>query len=110
MSQEVKMEGSVQKNAPKEQPKKVSYEQLKAYAEQAVEQAKKLYQENQMLRQALNRANVDFSLKQMELAIKCLDHVDLFTPDFIKSITGRIEEVLTPSEEEEVGDNSNTEE
>lgn len=109
MAQEVKMEKDVQKNAPQEQPKKVSYEQLKAYAEQAVEQAKKLYQENQVLKQALNRANIEYSLKEMELAIKCLDHVDLFTPDFIKGITSRLEEVLTPNKEEE-NTNSNTEE
>ena len=50
--------------AKSEEPKKVTYEQLEAYAAQTTEQAKRILQENQMLRKAL----YEQSLKEVELA------------------------------------------
>lgn len=75
---------------------KLSYEQLEAYATQTTEQAKKILQENQMLRKAL----YEYNLKEVEIALKCLDHSDKFSPEFISSVVNRIEEVMTPSKEE----------
>lgn len=76
------------KSSVQEAPK-LSYEQLKAYTDQLREQAKRVFQENQMLKQAINSRDIDY-------AFKCLDHVDLFSSDFIKQVVDRLEELLTP--------------
>lgn len=80
---------------------KLTYEQLEAYANQTTMQAQKIYQENQALRQSLEEVRRNVSLKEIELAIKCLDHADLFSDTFITSITSKLEEILTPAEEPE---------
>lgn len=86
---------------------KLTYEQLEAYASQISEQAKRVFQENQMLRKALYENN----LKEVEIALKCLDHADMFSPDFVKAVTERIEEVMTPQKEDiEKPDNSEVKE
>lgn len=77
-------------------PPKLTYEQLEAYAAQTTEQAKRIFQENQMLKKAL----YENSLKEVELAIKCLDHEDKFSSAFIKAIVSRIEEIMNPQREE----------
>lgn len=74
---------------------KLSYEQLEAYAAQTTEQAKKIFQENQMLKKAL----YEHSLREIEVAVKCLDHADRFSPKFIQAITVKIEELMTPRKE-----------
>jgi predicted transcriptional regulator len=74
---------------------KLTYEQLKAYASQLAEQAKKVYQRNQELERALYQN----SLREVEIALKCLDHADKFSPEFIKSVTERIELVMNPNKE-----------
>jgi len=80
--------------APQNAPK-LTYEQLEAYAAQTTEQAKKIFQENQMLKKAL----YEHSLKEVEIAIRCLDHADKFSPEFIKSVVERIEEIMNPQKE-----------
>lgn len=84
------IEDSTPQNAPK-----LTYEQLEAYAAQTTEQAKKIFQENQMLKKALYENN----LKEVEIAIRCLDHADKFSPEFIKSVVERIEEIMNPQKE-----------
>ena len=79
--------------APQNAPK-LTYEQLEAYAAQTTEQAKKIFQENQML-----KALYEHSLKEVEIAIRCLDHADKFSPEFIKSVVERIEEIMNPQKE-----------
>ena len=81
---------------------KLSYEQLEAYAAQTTEQAKKIYQENQMLKRAL----YEQSLKEIEIALKCLDHKEMFSKEFIDASVQRIEELMNPKKEdsEEEGD------
>ena len=74
---------------------KLTYEQLEAYAGQLAEQAKKIYKRNQELERALYQN----SLREVEIALKCLDHADKFSPEFIKSITERIELVMNPNKE-----------
>ena len=81
-------------SAPQNTPK-LTYEQLEAYAAQTTEQAKKIFQENQMLKKAL----YDNNLKEVEIAIRCLDHADKFSPEFIKSVVERIEEIMNPQKE-----------
>ena len=82
---------------------KLSYEQLEAYAAQTTEQAKKIYQENQMLKRAL----YEQSLREIEIALKCLDHKEMFSKEFIEASVKRIEELMNPrteKPEEEEGD------
>ena len=83
-------DGALQNDAPK-----LTYEQLEAYAAQTTEQAKKIFQENQMLKKAL----YEHSLKEVEIAIRCLNHADKFSPEFIKSVVERIEEIMNPQKE-----------
>lgn len=90
------------KEAVKEEPKKLTYEQLEAYAAQTTQQAQRVFQENQMLRKAL----YEQSLKEVELALKCLDHAEKFSDKFIVAITEKIEEIMTPNQ----GDNKAKEE
>lgn len=83
-----------------EQEKKsqeLTYDQLKAYVVQMESQAREIYLENQRLRNA-------FESKGVEFAFRCLDHVDLFSERFIKSIVNRIEKFLGPDEEETTED------
>lgn len=84
---------------------KLSYEQLEAYAAQTTEQATRVLKENQVLKRAL----YDQNLKEVEVALKCLDHADKFSIEFIDSIVQKIEEMWNPAkaqgndkEEEEV--------
>lgn len=74
---------------------KLTYEQLEAYTAQLTEQAKKIFQRNQ----ALEKALYENSLKEVEIALKCLDHADKFSPEFIKNVTERIELVMNPNKE-----------
>ena len=87
INMEEKKEGTTQQQ--------LTYEQLKAYAGQLAEQAKKIYQRNQ----ELERAIYQNSLREVEIALKCLDHADKFSPEFIKSVTERIELVMNPNKE-----------
>lgn len=89
-----------EKKQNQKQSQKLSYEQLEAYAQQTTEQAKRIFHENQMLKQALDRANYDTTIKEIECALKCLDHAEMFSPEFINAIVKRLEEVLTPTKEE----------
>lgn len=72
----------------------LSYEQLKAYVVQMEQQAKKIYQENINLRQALNS-------KDIEYAFRCLDHSAKFSKDFIDTVVSRLEELLNPKRGED---------
>lgn len=87
VNMEEKKEGTTQQ--------KLTYEQLKAYAAQLTEQANKIYKRNQELERALYQN----SLREVEIALKCLDHADKFSPEFIKSVTERIELVMNPNKE-----------
>lgn len=84
-----------EKETKKETTQKLTYEQLEAYASQTTAQAQKIFQENQMLKKAL----YEHSLKEIEIAVKCLDHADKFSPEFIKNVTERIELVMNPNKE-----------
>lgn len=84
----------------KAEGQKLTYEQLAAYAQQTSAQAKKIWEENQMLKQALNEANMTNNFKEVELALRCLDHAEMFSPEFIEAVVKRLEEVLTPQSQE----------
>ena len=83
-----------------EKNNKLTYEQLEAYAQQTTEQAKRVFKENQMLKQTLNKMSIENSFREVECALKCLDHADMFSVEFIEDIVSRLEEVLSPSKED----------
>lgn len=91
-------EKKVNESTPKKEEAKLTYEQLRAYAEQITAQAKKIYQENQVLRQTLQKERMDRLYKEIELMLKCLDHAEMFSTEFITLTTKRLEEILTPAE------------
>lgn len=76
---------------------KLSYEQLKAYTDQIREQAKRVFEENKILKQMVNS-------KDIEYAFRCLDHADLFSKDFIKAVVNRIEELMNPEKQMDSGE------
>lgn len=99
MEQEIKKDQVGQEE--KKEGQKLTYEQLVAYAQQTSEQAKKIWEENQMLKKALNETMLTNNFKEIELALKCLDHAEMFSPEFIEVVVKRLEEVLTPQEQKE---------
>lgn len=99
MEQEIKKDQVGQEE--KKEGQKLTYEQLVAYAQQTSEQAKKVWEENQMLKKALSETMLTNNFKEIELALKCLDHAEMFSPEFIEAVVKRLEEVLTPQEQKE---------
>ena len=85
---------------PEKKQEKLTYEQLEAYAQQTTMQAQRIFQENQMLKNALEKERANNNFKEIDLVLKCLDHTDLFSEKFIKAIVARLEELLTPIKEE----------
>lgn len=82
----------------KKEEKKLTYEQLTAYTQQVIAKAEQLQKENIALRKALEERVSANNYKEIELAFKCLDHKDVFPEDFIQKVTGRLVEILDPSE------------
>lgn len=93
--EEKEIKNEVEQEVKQEAPQKLTYEQLEAYAAQTTEQAKKIFHENQMLKKAL----YENSLREVEIAINCLNHADKFSPEFIKAVTAKIEELMNPNRE-----------
>lgn len=88
---------------------KLTYEQLVAYAQQVSAQAQKILEENQMLKKTLSEAMLTNTFKEIELALKCLDHADMFSATFIEKVIKKLEEVLTPPEPVEQVETDNKE-
>lgn len=76
--------------------KKLTYEQVTAYAQQLTEKCKAVIQENSMLKQQLTEVMHNQGIAEAGLAIKCIELSDKFSPEFIAKITKRVEEYLTP--------------
>lgn len=89
-----------------EEKKKLTYDELKAYADQTVSQAQKIYKESQNLKKE-NQALIDeikairmqMNFAEINLAFKALEFKNFFSPEFISKVAKRLEEVLTPNEE-----------
>lgn len=84
-----------------QEKEKLTYEQLEAYANQTVAQARKIYQENETLVEEIKRLRDQRNFTEITLAFKVLEHKEMFSPEFVQKITLRLEEVLTPVEKEE---------
>lgn len=87
--------------AKNQQQKKLTYEELEAYANQTVAQAKQIYKENQVLKQEINSLRDQARYAEITLAFKVLEHKDVFSHDFVKTIINKLEEVLTPVEQKD---------
>lgn len=81
-----------------EEKKKLTYEELEAYANQTVAQAKKVYRENQELVQEIKNLRSQMNYAEINLAFKALEFKNNFNPEFIQKVVQRLEEVLTPVE------------
>lgn len=76
--------------------KKLTYEQVTAYAQQLTEKCKAVIQENSVLKQQLTEVMHNQGIAEAGLAIRCIELSDKFSPEFIAKITKRVEEYLTP--------------
>jgi len=84
-----------------EEKKKLSYEELEAYAQQTTARAKQVYEENIKLKQAIQELVSQKNYADVKLAFKVLDHTDKFSPEFVQKVIARLEVILTPQESEE---------
>lgn len=78
----------------------MTYDQLKAYADYTVAQANRLATEHEKLKTAYKNLLIEKGMSELGLALKCLDHAKYFSEGFIKNLVSRIEEALSPLEEE----------
>lgn len=76
--------------------KKLTYEQITAYAQQLTEKCKAVIQENSVLKQQLAEVMHNQGIAEAGLAIRCIELSDKFSPEFIAKITKRVEEYLSP--------------
>lgn len=84
-----------------EEKKKLSYEELEAYAQQTTARAKQVYEENIKLKQAMQELVAQKNYEDVKLAFKVLDHTDKFSPEFVQKVIARLEVILTPQDSEE---------
>lgn len=84
-----------------EEKKKLSYEELEAYAQQTTARAKQVYEENIKLKQAMQELVAQKNYADVKLAFKVLDHTDKFSPEFVQKVIARLEVILTPQDSEE---------
>lgn len=85
-----------------EEKKKLTYEELEAYANQTVAQAQRIYKENQDLIQEVKSLRSQMNYAEINLALKALELKENFSPEFIQKVVTRLEEVLTPMEKPKV--------
>ena len=96
------MEEIKEKQEEKKQ-QEMTYEQLKSYYNATIAQSKHVLEENNALKQALRDRSTEYGLSEINIAMKCLDHAEMFSSEFIKALVKRIEDSLTPITEENTG-------
>lgn len=87
----------------KQQPKKLSYEELNKVASELQQQGQKLFQENQQLKAQINNQG---PIIRMEFLFKVLENKDLFPTEYLVKVSEEIMEGLhaTPEVNETVSD------
>lgn len=78
--------------------KKLTYEELEAYAQQTTARAKQVYDENRKLKQMIQELKEQMNYSDISFAFKVLDHADKFNPEFVSKVTERLELILAPQE------------
>ena len=88
------MEENKETTQASEQPKQLSYEQLKNVAGQ-------LQQQNMQLRKALQEANFSNMFKRLDYLFKVMEYPHMFSDEFVQKCTVEIESLMTIPETEE---------
>lgn len=81
-----------------EEKRKLSYEELEAYAQQTASAAEQILKENQKLKQALGEMRMQMNYSDINLAFKVLEHKSMFPEDFVLKVVNKLTAVLTPTE------------
>lgn len=79
----------------KKTPKKLSYTELENAAKQIAAQADAVFKENKQLRAAVQNLSRQNVYAELELMFKVVEHKDVFSEDFVKSIISQIEKEMT---------------
>lgn len=82
-----------------ENPKKLSYDDLKNAANQISVQANALAQENNRLKQQIQNMNLSNLFTELDFRFKVLEHAEHFNQEFVTKIVESIEQAMTPVEE-----------
>lgn len=83
----------------KNQQQKLTYEQLEAYANQTTIQANRMIKERKELVEEIKRLRDQTNFAEINMAFKVLEFRDCFDPTFVSKVVNRLQEVLTPEEE-----------
>lgn len=83
----------------KNQTQKLTYEQLEAYANQTTIQANRMIKERKELVEEIKRLRDQTNFAEISMAFKVLEFRDCFDPTFVSKVINRLQEVLTPEEE-----------
>ena len=81
--------------------KKLSYEELEAYVNQTVTQAKRILAENERLKQEIEDVRTQVNFAEINMAFKVLEFKEMFDPEFVQKVVSRLQEVLTPMDKPE---------
>ncbi len=81
--------------------KKLSYEELQAYANNMAQQAEAMKKEIVKLRNICANLNKETFYKELHFAFEVVKNSDKFSEDFVRKIVDRIEQTMTPQEQEE---------
>ena len=79
--------------------KKMSYKDLEDLYNRTVVAAKKIEAENDTLRRMNDNLAMRLNYSEVGFAFKALEFRELFSPEFIKKVVAKLEEILEPQEE-----------
>lgn len=97
------MEENKETTQAPEQPKQLSYEQLRNVAGQ-------LQQQNMQLRKALQDANFSNMFKRLDYLFKVMEYPYMFSDEFVQKCAAEIESSITIPEPEEMPGEPDTKE
>lgn len=84
----------------KEQPRKLTYEELEQAAKQISVQAEQVIKENQMLKAKLQQVALGNMYTELGFKFEVLKAKEFFSEEFVGRIVKDIEEIMTPQEEQ----------
>lgn len=84
------------KEAGINQKKQLAYDQLEAYANQTVAQAKIIFKENEALVEENRNLRRQINYSDISLAFKVLEYHQFFSEECVKRVAAKLEEALTP--------------
>ena len=87
--------------AKKSESQKLTYEQLNQAAQQISQQAEALYKENQQLKQALSRINIQNGYTELGFKFKVVENSTMFPKEFVEKTVAEIVDTMTAVNEEQ---------